>query len=48
MEEFKRAADKKSVAHWKKIESIAKVPKGVPADIKEFETVVAYLEKEGV
>ena len=48
LEEFKRAADKKSAAHWKKIETIANVPKGVPADIKEFETVFAYLEKEGV
>ena len=48
LEEFKRAAEKKSAAHWKKIETIANVPKGVPADIKEFETVFAYLEKEGV
>ena len=30
----------------KKIEAVAKLPKGVPADIKDFET--AYLEKEGV
>ena len=48
LEEFKRAAEKKSAAHWKKIEAIAKIPKGVPADIKDFETVFAYLEKEGV
>ena len=32
----------------KKIEAVAKLPKGVPADIKDFETVFAYLEKEGV
>ena len=47
LEEFKRAAEKKSAAHWKKIEAVAKVAKGVPADIKDFETVFAYLEKEG-
>ena len=48
LEEFKRAAEKKSAAHWKKIEAVAKIPKVVPADIKDFETVFAYLEKEGV
>ena len=47
LEEFKRAAEKKSAAHWKKNEAVVKVAKGVPADIKEFETVFAYLEKEG-
>ena len=47
-EEFKRAAKKKIAAHWKKIEAIAKILKGVPADIKDCEAVFAYLEKEGV
>ena len=49
LEEFKRATEKKSAAHWKKIEAIGKIPKGVPADINKFETVFAYnyLEKEG-
>ena len=48
MEEFKRAAEKKSADHWEKIEVVAKLPKGVPAYIKDFEIVFAYLEKEGV
>ena len=47
MEEFKRAAEKKSAAHWKKNEAVAKVAKGVSADIKDFVTVFTYLEKEG-
>ena len=39
--ELKRAEEKKSAALWKKVEANAKIPKGVPADIREFETIFA-------